>query len=396
MVAGLAGVGVGFVLAGIASQSTSTTTTVSQITTTRALSGMTGTTNTTEGPSPTITGGATITTSPSTTRTPVEPPPTLSEMVPGFQGVLRYTLGQPDQQMVRWAGSAAASSVVKLPAGADGARWDASGGWVASTTRSTYGDALYLGTPSNLRPALIGIGGFAWHDTDPGTIMFYEVIQTAERTLLTVKIHIGEVTNLGLSSSELVTIDTPFAVLGTAVWGDWGFAMAGRDANGLLLATTLDTEGGQLSTLNDTFVIDHTSTGTLLLVEAAEEDPETGVTFRLLLADASGTDIREAPWTLSSPAKFSHSGEFLVSTEDAPGGTTIRFDSDEVSFEARTSAQDPVILGWTPDDRFAVLWTSLIRHRDGFGPALLFVDILDRSLNAVPVDEVVSSVAFEE
>ena len=54
------------------------------------------------------------------------------------------------------------------------------------------------------------------------------------------------------------------------------------------------------------------------------------------------------------------------------------------------------MLGWTPDDQFAVLWTSLVRHRDGSGPALLFVDATDRTLTALPVEGVVTSIAFEE
>ncbi len=388
LIAGVAGLVIGFVLGGVVAEDPepgpSTSNAPTSSTAPRGLvSGAPPVTST----APTMPPDTT-----STTLGPIGPDPTLGEMVPGFQWVLTYSLGDPDRRIGRWSERATEPTEIELPTGAIQADWDASGSWVATIARSNLGDTLYLGPASNMRPAFIGAEAFAWHDGAPERLAFTSGSPAEGEP---VELYVGDVTSTGFSFEFVSATETDFVASPLVEWGEWGYALFGRGSNGATQITTLGPDGRELATRQDVFLVDTRPDGTLLIVELYDEpDPETGNVFAFVTTDATLTGDRVS-WDFDGVPVWSHNGKLLAGVSFDGFAPAMAIHTGDDSFEVLLDVDDAFVLGWTPDDRFVIAWTPRTLTRDGFRAALLFVDLIDRSVNAVPVEGVVTAIGFE-
>ncbi len=165
---------------------------------------------------PALEGLDTVTTTTTTAAptTTVPDPPPLRDLVPGFDGTLRWIpWAAGEDQVVVWDLDAVEGSRTPLPPLARPTyAWDSSGEWLASLAGGVGRFDLYVGRFGDLGPLALGVDSFAWHSDDPGRLAWIEIFEgRTELRVLDLAAPTPLPANLGPIDGDLIA------------WGEWGF-----------------------------------------------------------------------------------------------------------------------------------------------------------------------------
>jgi hypothetical protein len=172
------------------------------------------------GPVPTVAPTATVVASPEdlepVTTTTLPEDGGISTRVPSFPDALvavaRTTSSSLDH--VLWPHSGPLNT--RPMAGAESARFDASGLFLALSSRLPASDLLVLsmGRFNQVRPVATGVNGFAWHDSEPALLSYTTEVDGMWRL---------HVVKANFSSDVIVEAPAPGGRV--VAWGDWGWAI---------------------------------------------------------------------------------------------------------------------------------------------------------------------------
>ncbi|MGA7229251.1 MAG: hypothetical protein WBZ40_11225 [Acidimicrobiia bacterium] len=190
---------------------------------------------------------------------------------------------------------------------------------------------LYAGIPDLARVISTSVTGFAWHDTDPGTLAYsnYSTLSDGELAIWTVS---------GTLADPVLLTRAVGVGGGVAAWGDWGFVIDDQSAT---IVTILNSLGEIVSAYS----------GHLLGVGPGGVIAIDDGSFRLI--DAAGGPARQVVDDGSfSVARFSPDGRWVALLTQT--GLSVLSASDGsmlAEFEARPGFPQ---ITWTSNGRFVV------------------------------------------
>ena len=321
----------------------------------------------------------------------------LAELVPGLDGTLVAWVGSgtnPRPRIWSWPAAATEPTVLPPPPGTLAVDWDASGRWAAALARSPVGPTLYIGIVEDaIHPVYTGASSFRWHPEDEGAIAWIGV----ERDLGHV-LYRGRFSALGFEYEEVAALQ-PGPILSDVLvaWGDWGYVLFRRTQETLGIVT-YDPDGDLVADGDGLELAAAGPDGTLYVVE------QTAVisgSAPIAATDVSLTDLRDLGWSAGRGLAISHDGRFAATITETSFGSALDVHGPATSFQTLLDSSNAIVLGWSADDRFVIAWAPESRLRTdpaqrGFqvGPALVFVDLQDRSVHAVAVEADVGAVAI--
>ena len=299
----------------------------------------------------------------------------LRELVPGLDGRL-LVASLADEELWNWPADEREPRRTPLPGGTIYAGWDASGGRVAALAFSRVGNTLYL-FDGDFRPAVIGVDDFVWHQRRAGRLAW-----TATRADGTIGLYRGDVTSTGISEELVTELDfAPGPDGGLMAFGDWGFAIDVRRFDSDFHTVTLAPDGSRIGT-SPLYLVTAADDGTLLL---AEEFQVVGNPYVLSTSDPAFASSARFPYPIERRAVWSSEGSTLATVQTSNLGASLLVIDEFDSFRYLTGLADAVVIGWAPDDSFVVLYTDRGENADRPQPALVFIDVIDRSIHQVPV-----------
>ncbi len=299
----------------------------------------------------------------------------LGEMVPDFAG--RLLAAFPERREIwRWRAGAPFPDFGGLPPATRLMSWDVTGVWGAAVGEFRDvgpGGILYVGQGADLAPVATGVTTFAWHDTEAGRLAWVEIDAEGRSVLRST----DWTTESDIEESEL---PAP-GVISLERWGDWGYALSIDRLGGALPDVVVLDPAGRTRALWEGVLLHAAGPGGRLLMTLP------GAT--VAVAELDDAEPQPVPWAVTSTPVWSPSGCCAAMAADSPnlGAALVVNEPGRPSFRIVTGTSPAEVVGWTPDERFVVLWSADAGEllRTGAGPGLVFVDLLDRSVNAVPV-----------
>jgi hypothetical protein len=267
----------------------------------------------------------------------VDNPGGVDDVIPGFPDGLA-AISSPDGQtleLITWP-VAGPSFLRPVPLGTFPGPahvvFDSSGRHIASLRMipGEDGFGLFAGPPTSVRLVAANVTGFAWHDSEPGTLVFStnQGSQTSLRRL----------TGTRRAPEQLLTLDIEGAVVG---WGDWGLALQDPDQE---MVTLVDDDGDIVTTAPGRFL---GSSGKGMM---AVHDEKVYVLASVGLPVGAYVD----PSMVGEPRalRFSPDGEMyaILGNEGIAVFTTV-YGELVMSVPARIGA--PTVI-WSSDGRFVV------------------------------------------
>ncbi len=340
----------------------------------------------------------------STTRAEPAPPPTLEQMVPGLEGTMQLAFPDALDEVWRWRIGDPFPERRPLPAGTVHAGFDAGGSWTAAlsspSNRLRPGGGLFLANPElEFQPFEAGVTMFRWHGTEPGRLGWTKIRLDGVVELWTAEIP-GPAEEMR-AVAELGRVgDGPGLFL--AGWGDWGFLFIGvAEDTGSPQLVAYDQDGRPGGSLAADLVA-LAPDGTMVVSRARNPD---GSPAALGLTTFELGEPVPVDWPVRFSAVWADSGNRLASVEPTGLGALLHIFGDG-AFQTVLDSQAAFPVGWVLGDRFIVAWAegvrtrfsadpdSPLRAREVRRPALVFLDVADRSVSAIAVDEIPAEIAF--
>lgn len=331
-----------------------------------------------------------------------EPPPTLAEMAPGLDGTLLVAVLGDGQGVLRWRLDDPEPDRFPLPPAAGWAAFDAHGEWAAALTFPDAplrpGAGLYLAGPDlHFAHFESGVASAAWHPTARGRLAWTR--STLEGSL---ELWTGDFPG-PLDGLRRVTVLGPVgsqAPLFLEAWGDWGFALTALAPDGTPQLVTLAPDGTRRGE-SDARLVAATSDGTLLL---ASERGRGTVLPGLRITDPALEAMEPVAWAVTDPAVWAAGGADIASVLTTGVGAVLQV-SGASTFQSVLDTPFAEVLAWSPQDRFVVMWAAATRTRfsadpaprsarEERRPALVFVDLADRSTSAIALAGTPVDIAF--
>lgn len=262
--------------------------------------------------------------------------------IPGLEGSLRIAVGGTNPHVLTWAPGAAEPTRVDLTPRTVYAVFDASGRWLASRTASGIGNTLSLSGSGDPQPLAIGVSSFAWHATAEGKLAWFGT--TADG-----------IPGLFVASASRGTVDvdllTQFDIDagvgdGLQAWGDWGFAVFNRSNPDASLAT-LDQDGDEVA--HGPMLLGGVRPNGTLIVGRLEGDAR--LIDAWFFTDESLQSGDRVPWEFETTPAWSQSGEKAAFVSDDGAMLSIQPEGLHLTLDPPAA----IAIGWSPDDRFALL-----------------------------------------
>jgi hypothetical protein len=307
-----------------------------------------------------------VTTPTATTIDPIAPPealpdqgeaptPGIGEVVDGFPDALVALVETQSHSLTHLLWPVGGSPIERpLPSGADAARLDVSGRWLASTMSvpDQTGNVLSVGIASSFSPLTSGVTSFAWHDSETGDLAYTQVSEEE-----------GSLWVVPPTRNAVLVVAGLDPRVAVSSWGDWGFALQDPVEGQIVLYTP----GGEFRSVLAGVAFGSHPSGWVVAADGG-----------LILLSAGGgvnrldTDLEGVGEVMN--AEFSPDGSLIaVRGDDA----LLVVDSDDgtplLIFEGRGNQPD---LAWTSDSRFVIL-----PHFSGRG--VLVVDLESGSMAPV-------------
>ncbi len=315
---------------------------------------------------------------------PARPPgdPSLGDLVPGFEGTLVAQLGVWGRvDVAQWPSGRTEPVTLPMPRAislsTDAARRLFVG--VAPAALEGRGQAMYVGSLADLRPAAVNVGSAAFHATSPGRLAWLEIDGDLSR------LRVGSVNPGGLLAAESPAIAEVALDHRLVGWGDWGFLLAGWDPEADIWIAYLLAPGGaerwRLPAV-DAAVSPH---GTVLLAHAAEVG---GFRWSQGSAWPDGTPVEALDWVAEDAglgAAWSPDGDLVVFVAPGASGLGSRLDVRRADGTAVRSVDVPLQVAgvsWSHDGRFVLARAAQPERRN----VVFFFDTLDGSLDEVEFD----------
>ena len=183
-------------------------------------------------------------------------PPTLSQRIPGYTGLLAVASADRNRGfMTIWGASEHESITAGLATRPDMMAFDPSGTWVAYLNFFRETAALHVGVRTAAQPVqFVGVTSVLWHPTEPLRLAWTAKLPADGRFVLiegTVNPATGELV-IGREVADLTGAGDEGRLVG---WGDWGYAIEivqgtsapledGTGISVLTMLILLDSEGG--------------------------------------------------------------------------------------------------------------------------------------------------------
>ncbi len=305
-------------------------------------------------------------------------------LVPGLDGTLLLAFPE-EQEWWDWSPGSARPARFQLPPATSASAWNADASAIAALAGVPGEMTLFVSDQRSFVPVFLGAVDFRWHATAPDRIAWLSPGPDG------VRLHVADVTGTDVES---VTSDVEALSNGARLeaWGDWGFVLTDdRREQAIPRVVTLRPSGEVAA--EGAFDLLATRPDGLLLLEVEPPAGSAPGIVEHVLADPAFDVLFPIELNVTRPVVWSPSGTRRAGIVRATSGVALQVEQLEgPAFRNILGVGDAIVLTWAGEDRFVLMYSTdageLVPGGGPAGdpiPALIVVDLIDRSTHAVPL-----------